>query len=90
MKTRKKNKLHKINKKKRTRKRIFGKKHFTSGDGMITSIWGPSLWHYLHTVSFNYPIHPTVDDKKHYRNFILNLQSLIICPIVSENAFAFF
>ena len=85
MKTRKKNKLHKINKKKRTRKRIFGKKHFTSGDGMITSIWGPSLWHYLHTVSFNYPIHPTVDDKKHYRNFILNLKYHLPCKYCRNN-----
>ena len=26
---------------------------------MLTSVWGPSLWHSLHTISFNYPVKPT-------------------------------
>ena len=33
---------------------------------MVTSIWGPPMWHYLHTMSFNYPVNPTQDDKKHF------------------------
>ena len=48
---------------------IFNKSDFKSGDGMLTSVWGPSLWHYLHTMSFNYPIHPTAQQKKHYKYF---------------------
>ena len=40
------------------KKRIFSKKHYLSGDGMMTLIWGPNLWHYLHTISFNYPVKP--------------------------------
>ena len=43
-----------------------------SGDGMLTAVWGPSMWHYLHTMSFNYPVSPTKDDKIHYKKFILN------------------
>ena len=43
---------------------VFTKKDYNSGDGMITSIWGPSMWHYLHTISFNYPVNPTIIDKK--------------------------
>ena len=35
------------------RNRTFKKRDFQSGDGMLTSVWGPSLWHYLHTLSFN-------------------------------------
>ena len=38
----------------------FTKKQYMSGDGMLTKVWGPSLWHYLHTMSFNYPINPTI------------------------------
>ena len=49
----------------KTQKRVFKKKEYASGDGMMTTIWGPSLWHYLHTMSFNYPVNPTPDDKKH-------------------------
>ena len=38
---------------------------------MVTSIWGPNMWHYLHTISFNYPIKPTIDDKKNYIKFYI-------------------
>ena len=36
----------------------FKKEDFNSPDGMLTSVWGPSLWHSLHAISFNYPIKP--------------------------------
>ena len=40
---------------------------------MLTSVWGPSLWHTLHTISFNYPVKPTKQQKKHYKTLIMNL-----------------
>ena len=33
-------------KKKKIKKRIFTKKNYMSGDGMLTTVWGPSMWHY--------------------------------------------
>ena len=62
------------NKSKKHKKRTYTKKHYQSGDGMETSVRGPPLWHYLHTMSFNYPVKPTPADKRNYKNFIL-----IIC-----------
>ena len=59
--------------------RVYTKKDFQSADGMLTSVWGPSLWHYLHTMSFNYPVNPTNAQKKQYRSFILNLQHVLPC-----------
>ena len=69
------------NKNRKTKKiiRIFNKNHYVSGDGMLTTIWGPNMWHYLHTLSFNYPINPTSHNKKYYREFILNLQHTLPC-----------
>lgn len=58
---------------------IFNNNHFSSGDGMLTSIWGPSLWHFLHTMSFNYPVKPSKKQKICYNNFILNLQNILPC-----------
>ena len=52
---------------------------------MLTTVWGPSMWHYLHTMSFNYPIKPTANDKKNYRNFVLNLQNVLPCRHCREN-----
>ena len=76
---------------KRTRKRkkkttkIYDKEDFSSGDGMLTSVWGPSLWHYLHTMSFNYPVKPSNKDKKCYKQFIYNLKSVLPCKYCRLN-----
>ena len=83
MTTRKKKKIQKkIHNK---TKRVFTKKDFSSGDGFLVSVWGPVAWTFLHTVSFNYPLKPTTEDKKHYRNLILNLQNVLPCGVCRKN-----
>ena len=67
------------------KKRIFKKKDYYSGDGMLTTVWGPSMWHYLHTMSFNYPVKPTPADKKYYKDFMLNLQHVLPCKYCRQN-----
>ena len=39
--------------------KTFNNNDYNSKDGMLTTVWGPSLWHSLHTISFNYPTNPT-------------------------------
>lgn len=63
----------------KTKKYVFTKKHYKSGDGFLTSVWGPAMWHYLHTMSFNYPVEPNKEQKKHYRDFVLNLKNVLPC-----------
>ena len=70
---------------KRRSKWTYSKKDYQSGDGMLTTVWGPSLWLYLHTMSFNYPVKPTKEDKKNYRNFMLNLQHVLPCKYCRIN-----
>ena len=72
-------------KKNKTIKRIFSKKDYISGDGMLTSVWGPSMWHYLHVLSFNYPNKPSKDNKKYYGNFVKNLVHTLPCKYCREN-----
>lgn len=74
-----------INRHNKTKKRVFTKKDYNSGDGFLTSVWGPAMWHYLHTMSFNYPVNPTPEDKKHYRDFIINLQYVLPCKYCRMN-----
>jgi hypothetical protein len=70
----------------RTKKvRAFTKKDFHSGDGMLTTVWGPSMWHFLHTMSFNYPVSPTPDQKRQYMEFILNLRNVLPCKYCRMN-----
>jgi hypothetical protein len=71
--------------KNKIRNRVFTKKDYNNGDGMLTSVWGPSMWHYLHTMSFNYPTHPTPEDKKHYMDFMLSLQYVLPCKYCRMN-----
>jgi hypothetical protein len=75
------NKTNKTNKTKKT----FKKKDFNAPDGFLTSIWGPALWHALHTISFNYPTNPTDSDKKNYREFMLSLVNVLPCKYCREN-----
>ena len=70
----------------RTKKvRAFTKKDFHSGDGMLTTVWGPSMWHFMHTMSFNYPVTPTPEQKRHYMDFILNLRNILPCKYCRMN-----
>jgi len=64
---------------------VYSQDDYNSGDGMLTMVWGPSMWHYLHTMSFNYPVNPTMEEKKHYRNFILNLKHVLPCKYCRIN-----
>jgi len=70
---------------KKKNKRVYTKKNYQSGDGMLTAVWGPGLWHYMHTMSFNYPMKPTNRDKKYYREFIINLQHVLPCKHCRDN-----
>ena len=67
------------------RPRVFSKKNYLSNDGMMTTVWGPSMWHYMHAMSFNYPVNPSADQKKHYKNFVLNLQHTLPCGACRKN-----
>ena len=69
----------------KTKKRVFKKRDYIASDGFLTSTWGPPIWHYLHTMSFNYPVNPTEEDKSHYREFILNLQYVLPCKYCRIN-----
>lgn len=67
------------------KKRVFTKKQYNSGDGMLTSVWGPSMWHYLHTMSFNYPVEPSKENKHYYKEFVKNLQYTLPCKYCRIN-----
>jgi len=79
--SKKSNKNNKNNSKKKT----FNKKDYSSGDGMLTSVWGPGLWHYLHVISFNYPNEPTNLQKIKYKQILLNLQYTLPCKYCRIN-----
>jgi hypothetical protein len=77
--------LKNIKRHSKTKKRVFSKKDFNSGDGFLTKVWGPIFWTALHIVSFNYPNEPTSEDKTHYRDYVLNLQYTLPCKYCRIN-----
>ena len=64
---------------------VFNKEHYNSGDGMLTAVWGPTLWHSLHTISFNYPVKPTKEDKDNYYNYFKAIQFVLPCRYCRDN-----
>jgi hypothetical protein len=64
---------------------VYSNDDYNSNDGMLTTVWGPSAWHFLHTMSFNYPTCPSESDKIHYKEFILNLKNVLPCGKCRKN-----
>ena len=71
--------------KRRKTARVFKHKDFGSGDGFLTTVWGPTQWHMLHTISFNYPVAPTAEQKQQYRDYIYSLQNVLPCGACRKN-----
>lgn len=46
---------------------------------MHPEFWGPSGWKFLHSITFQYPVKPTVDDKAHYKEFFNSLKFVLPC-----------
>lgn len=65
--------------------KTFSNKDFNSSDGMLTSIWGPSMWHTLHAISFNYPVKPTNKEKKKYLIFFNSIGNILPCKYCRDN-----
>jgi hypothetical protein len=65
--------------------KVYTEEEYKSGDGMLTTVWGPGLWHFLHTMSFNYPNEPSHEQKKHYRDFVLSLEHVLPCKYCRIN-----
>ncbi len=66
-------------------KKTYTNADYHSGDGMLTTVWGPGMWHFLHTMSFNYPVKPTKEQKNQYRNFVLSLVNVLPCKYCRIN-----
>jgi len=68
-----------------TNKNVFNKNDYKSNDGILTTIWGPAMWHFLHSMSFNYPVNPTKKQKKEYKAFVYSLKNILPCGACRKN-----
>ena len=62
-----------------------------SNNGMMTRVWGPPGWLFLHSVTFGYPVKINQWDYKdnlkrmEYRNFFKNLGKILPCRYCRES-----
>jgi len=64
-------------------------------NGLMTKVWGPPAWVFLHAVTFGYPINPSEFDTKnnqnigttklHYKNFLTNTGNIFPCKYCRES-----
>ena len=64
---------------------MFTQSELSSGDGMLTTVWGPAMWHFLHTMSFNYPEHPMPAQITDYGAFMHALPKILPCRFCRDN-----
>jgi|TARA_B100001248_G_C27245535_1_gene391380 hypothetical protein len=76
-----------VSRKNNTRKKgcVYDANDFNDKNGMLTAIWGPGMWHFLHTMSFNYPNQPSKLQKKQYKDFVISLKHILPCGKCREN-----
>jgi len=48
-------------------------------NGLITKIWGPHQWIAFHCIIAGYPINPTDEQKKTYKEYFINLGKVLPC-----------
>lgn len=65
--------------------RVFDQTDMESGNGFMTYVWGPGFWMTLHTISLNYPVNPTPDQKKQYKAFFDSIGHVLPCGKCREN-----
>ena len=47
--------------------------------------WGPHLWDFLHTISFNYPNNPSINDMNNNLTFLKSLENVIPCDLCKNH-----
>jgi hypothetical protein len=52
---------------------------------MNQNLWGPKYWFTLHTISFEYPMYPTDNDKRIYQQIFTSFQHVLPCSVCREN-----
>ena len=63
----------------------FSEEDYMSGDGIQTAIFGPVFWAAIHMVSFNYPVHPTAQQKQDYKDWLLATGNVLPCKYCRDN-----
>ena len=58
-------------------------------NGLMTKIWGPPAWKFLHSVTFGYPIKPTVEKKEKYRQFFTSVGDILPCGACRDSYIKF-
>lgn len=48
-------------------------------NGIQPTAWGPPLWFFLHSVSINFPVNPTVEQRMQYYSFFKSLGYVLPC-----------
>jgi hypothetical protein len=53
--------------------------------GLLPKIWGPHMWVALHSITFNYPVNPTEDDKERYKKYFELIGYVLPCSYCAES-----
>ena len=56
-----------------------------ANNGLITKIWGPPSWKFLHCVSFGYPLNPTNEQKNDYMTFYKTIGKVLPCKYCRDS-----
>ena len=53
--------------------------------GLDPKIWGPSGWHFIHSVALTFPVEPSKETIKQYQKFFAAVGEVLPCELCREN-----
>lgn len=56
-----------------------------ANNGLITRVWGSSGWTFNHAITFGYPVNPTEEQKKDYKDYFFSLGKVLPCSFCRES-----
>lgn len=54
-------------------------------NGLITKIWGQFAWELYHSVTFGYPLEPTIEQKQQYKFFFIYFGFVLPCKYCRDS-----
>lgn len=48
-------------------------------------VWGPPFWFVMHTVSLNYPVHPTYANRRTHYDFFYIIRNILPCEMCRQH-----
>jgi hypothetical protein len=68
---------------------VMGPKKYDSDNGILSAIFGPPAWVLYHSITFNFPVNPSAQQKRDYLHFFKLVGKTLPCSFCRSSFYNF-